>query len=388
MSAVDDWKAFAASFGFDDAQKTGGSDWSMLIAGQGRALALPAAPPDLSGLDYFVHNPRKRCWAKVALMGNRLRPGLLPAGRLSADQHRGLRHALCGTHDEPERGRRDILAIQFGSRGPFQKVAVLGNAHDGRQIMAKFALHASADERITGEAACLTRLAQFPRLASHIPAMAGTGSTSGGRPYFIMRAVRGKLSEDMFGARHADLLRDIAGVECEVARWQESALVHTISARLQSLAAHDAESVRILHSGWSSACRALADKSLPFCLSHGDFASWNLLETSQGLVALDWEYAQPHWNPIADFLHFHLIRAALDGRLVRGRINLELLLAAASRHAREMFSMDHSFAASIAAPLLLVYLVDTVSFYAIASGGFGRRDRVVNSYLEYIAKQP
>jgi hypothetical protein len=142
-----------------------------------------------------------------------------------------------------------------------------------------------------------------------------------------------------------------------------------------------------LHAGWSAACRALADKSLPLCLSHGDFAPWNLLETSRGLVALDWEYALPHWNPMGDFFHFHLIRAALDRQLSKGHINRELLLSAASRHAQDIFSLDHSFAASIAAPLLLVYLVDTVSFYAIASGEFGRQDRVVHSYLRYLARQ-
>ena len=389
MSAVHDWKTFAASFGLADGRQKGGSDWSLLFAAHGRALALPATPPqDLSGLDCFVHNPRKRWWARLALMSNRLRPGLLPRGQLAADQHRELRQILCGPHDRHERGNRDVLAIQFGSRGPLQKVMVLGNARDGTRMMGKFALRASADERIAGEAACLRRLGQFLKLAPHVPAVVETGSTSGGRPYFIMRAVRGNLSRDTFGARHADLLREIAGVECEVASWQESALARTISARLQSLAAYETESVRVLQSGWSAACRALADKSLPFCLSHGDFASWNLLETSQGLVALDWEYSQPHWNPLGDFFHFHLIRSALDGRLANGRINRDLLLAAASRHARQIFSLDHSLAESIAAPLLLVYLVDTVSFYAIASGEFGRQDRVVNSYLGYIARQP
>jgi aminoglycoside phosphotransferase (APT) family kinase protein len=38
--------------------------------------------------------------------------------------------------------------------------------------------------------------------------------------------------------------------------------------------------------------------------AHGDFAPWNLLETDQGLVLLDWESAREDAPPFFDLCHF------------------------------------------------------------------------------------
>ena len=387
MSAVEDWREFANSLGRDRATTEGGSSWSLIFARRDRTIALPAAElPEPASLRFFVRTARKWWWAWFLLSCHRFACRLLPQAQLSASQHGELQRILSRPEEVPGPLSSDILAIQFGSSGPLQKVTVLASASDGSQLVAKLALRESADDRIDIEAGCLGRLAVLPGLAVHVPAVVGTGKTWTGRRYFVMRAVSGKASRETFEKSHAELLRGISGVDCRVVAWQESALVQDIETRLTTLAKSGADGLKVLSAGWFAACRALAGERLPLCLNHGDFASWNLLRTTQGLVALDWEYARPHWNPMGDFFHFHLIAAALDGRLRKGHVRRDLLLSKASDHAADVFALDRAFTSSIAAPLLLVYMVDTVSFYAVVSGGIERQHPVVDSYLQWITE--
>lgn len=388
MSAIEDWKVFARGLAPEPAAGFGCSDWSLVFARRGRTLALPASALSRpTGVDFFVRTSSKWWWARFITRCHRLARGLLPEAHLSAEQYRELQRIVSGTGGQPAEEAGDVLGIQFGSSGPLQKVMVLGSAFDGSWSVAKLALRPSADEQIFSEAAWLKRLAGCPGLAAHVPAVTGAGKTVLGRPYFVMRAVVGEPVPARFSVDHSELLRNIAGADGRVELWQESALFRTIGARLARLAGSDLDGLKVLCAGWSSACRALAGKRVPLCLNHGDFAAWNLLRTDHGLVAVDWEYAQPHWNPLGDFFHFHLISSALDGSLRKGRIRRDWLLTNASRHAMDVFALDAEFAALLASPLLLVYLVDTVSFYAMASGGIDWNDPVVSSYLQCIAEQ-
>lgn len=388
MSAIEDWKMFARSLAPEAAAGSGCSGWSLVFARRGRALALPvAARSHAAGLDFFVRTSGKWWWARFITRCHRLVRGVLPEAHLSAEQYRELQRIVSGTGGQPAEEAGEVLGIQFGSSGPLQKVMVLGSAFDGSWSVAKLALRPSADDQILAEAAWLKRLAGCPGLAAHVPAVTGAGKTVLGRPYFVMRAVVGEPVPATFSVDHSELLRNIAGADGRVELWQESALFRTIEARVAMLAASNGDGLQVLRAGWSSACRVLAGRRVPLCLSHGDFASWNLLRTDQGLVAVDWEYAQPCWNPLGDFFHFHLIPTALDGSLRRERIRRDRLLADASRHAVDIFAIDAELAALLAPPLLLVYLVDIVSFYATASGGIERKDPVVNSYLQCIAEQ-
>jgi hypothetical protein len=388
MGAVEDWDVFARGLAPDPVAGSGCSGWSLVFARRGRALALPAsALSQAAGLDFFVRTSSKWWWAQLLTRCRRVARGLLPEAHLSAEQYRELRRIVSGTCGEPGEEAGEVVGIQFGSSGPLQKVMVLGRARGGSWNVAKLALRPSADDQVLAEAAWLECLASCPGLAAHVPAVTGAGKTVRGRPYFVMRAVAGKPVPATFGADHLDLLRSLAGADCRVELWEESALVRTIESRLAGLAAPDRNGLQLLRAGWSSACRVLAGKRVPLCLSHGDFAAWNLLRADQGLIAVDWEYAQPRWNPLGDFFHFHLISSALDGGLRKGRIRRDRLLADASRHAVDVFDLDAGFAALLAPPLLLVYLVDTVSFYARASGGINRKDPVVDSYLQYMAEQ-
>ena len=387
MNAVEDWKVFANSLGRDAAIEGIGSNWLLIFARGDRTIALPASKlPNSASIRFFVRTAKKRRWAWFVLSCHWFAHGLIPQVQLSARQHGELRRLLSALDTESGPPTSDILAIQFGSSGPLQKVTVLAKASDGSRLVAKFSLRESADDTIAREAGWLGRLAGCPSLAAHIPVVVDIGKTWTGRPYFVMRALTGKPARGKFERNHVDLLRSIFAVDCRVMAWQESALVQDIETRLAMLAKSDANGLQTLSAGWSTACRALTGKHVPLCLNHGDFASWNLLCTARGLVALDWEYARPHWNPLGDFFHFHLIYPALNGSLRKGRIRRDLLLSHASDHAADIFALDRAFTSSIATPLLLVYLVDTVSFYAAVSGSIERQHPVVDSYLQWIAE--
>jgi hypothetical protein len=48
--------------------------------------------------------------------------------------------------------------------------------------------------------------------------------------------------------------------------------------------------------------------------AHGDFAPWNLLETEEGWVAVDWEAGREDAPPFYDLFHFLVQSCALLGR--------------------------------------------------------------------------
>jgi thymidylate kinase len=96
-------------------------------------------------------------------------------------------------------------------------------------------------------------------------------------------------------------------------------------------------------------------------LSHGDVAPWNLLQTSDGWVLIDWEDAQEMQAPFYDLLHFLVQAHALLGRpsrraLLRGMLRQEgwigAAVAAYARGAR--ISVD------AAVPNLLLYLHESI----------------------------
>jgi hypothetical protein len=386
MGALEDWREFASAFDSGAPSNRGGSDWALIFSRRTRMVALPARTiSDSTSLRFFILTARKRLWARVALIFHRLVPAVLPQSRLSDRQHGELQRILDGDSGTPAARPGSVMAIQFGSRGPLQKVTVLARSSEGTLVVGKFALRASADERIDIEATCLERLVHVPALASNVPDLISSGRTSAGRRFFVMSAVAGNPTGNTYGREHADFLLGLSTVDARIDAWDRSELVHQIEMRLAQLAEMQNTDLQVLRAGWGAACSALMGRDIPVCLSHGDFASWNLLQSMHGLIALDWEYARPFWNPLGDFFHFHLIPAALDGSLLRSSFRRDLLIAKASEHAQAVFRVDPGFAATIALPLLLVYLIDTITFYAVVSGGIDRQHPVVNSYWRCVS---
>lgn len=62
-----------------------------------------------------------------------------------------------------------------------------------------------------------------------------------------------------------------------------------------------------------NAClEALSDRNWPVAIQHGDFAPWNLLRSSDGVVrAIDWEYGTPEGFPYLDLAYYILQTSAL-----------------------------------------------------------------------------
>jgi hypothetical protein len=69
--------------------------------------------------------------------------------------------------------------------------------------------------------------------------------------------------------------------------------------------------------GYFFAAGASASQAGP---AHGDFAPWNLLETSRGWVAIDWESARSEAPPFYDLFHYVIQACALLGRPTQDEI--------------------------------------------------------------------
>lgn len=58
--------------------------------------------------------------------------------------------------------------------------------------------------------------------------------------------------------------------------------------------------------GLAQAIAAQVHGPVACCMAHGDFTPWNLVETSEGLRALDWEFSLSDAPLLNDLCHFHL----------------------------------------------------------------------------------
>ena len=121
------------------------------------------------------------------------------------------------------------------------------------------------------------------------------------------------------------------------------------------------------------------------CLSHGDFAPWNIVETQHGPVLLDWEYAVVDGNPLADYCHFNLIQEVLNRSESK---KARKLLAELVKSAPELFPYQFSRCGNmekLAGGLVLLYLLETVCLYILSSPSGDGSDRVTSSFIFLMA---
>ncbi len=188
------------------------------------------------------------------------------------------------------------VAVLVGTPGPAQKLTVAFACDDGRiRLFAKLGWTPAARRRIANEARVLETVP--PGFAPAIVERIEAGSHAAlllealpGRPVHVRRempeAVRGFLS----ALRRATDGTDGSGDD----------RLERLIARFPALAA--------------GLGRLRAMKLRP-ALGHGDFAPWNVLETADGIRAVDWEYGGATAIPGSDAAFWSLQTDALIRRL-------------------------------------------------------------------------
>lgn len=117
------------------------------------------------------------------------------------------------------------------------------------------------------------------------------------------------------------------------------------------------------------------DRELPVAFVHGDFTPWNVMDRGDGVVAVDWEDAEPEGIPFWDAWHFATQATTLAGvgsaeRLVRAALGGGGTL----RHALDGYADGAGLSPSLAGPIFLAYLAKSPETVA-KHGGAARADR-------------
>jgi hypothetical protein len=148
-----------------------------------------------------------------------------------------------------------------------------------------------------------------------------------------------------FDGRRADALASLVGVE----RRALGELVHLELPRGEPWASLVDRATRAL-TPWM-------EVEVPVAFAHGDFTPWNVMNRGAGVVAVDWEDADPDGMPFWDAWHFAVQGASLAGAgsedgLVRAAIGG----AGGLRRGLERYARAAGVSPGLAGPILLVYL--------------------------------
>jgi hypothetical protein len=353
-------------------------EWKVLYASRPRPLLVPAGSnvQARAAIDFFVTNRILRWWGHLMLFLDEWLPipRLLPQARAERfpTEHLFGAGAAC----------RTAFAVHCGSPGPLRKLTIFCQVGLGEASgeVSKVASQPSADESVSREVYWLETLNRIPALAAFLPRLIRHGTLPCGRRFMTMSALPSGLLTSRFSNAHFLFLQTLAGCNLEFSSWSRTEPFKRLQNRLAAvkenlLPAHHALFAEAL----AEVDRVIGPVELPVCLVHGDFAAWNLRVAADQLLVFDWEYAEEKGNPLQDFLHFHLVARATQHRMISPAYT-RTLLAQAADHAARIYGPE-SRAADAAPYLCLHYLLDTVTFYARASGFLDVSDPVVQAYV-------
>lgn len=354
--------------------------WKVLYAQRRQPLLVPSDIPQARrAIAFFIRNPLLRLWGNLLLTIDRWLPGmhLLPSLELEQFPHHTF-FSADATRD---------TALLWGCPGPLQKLTIYCPAPDGTLgQVAKVAMHLSANDAIAREAHQLDKLGKLPQIARFLPTLLRQGTLSCGRRYLSMQSLPQGVSSAVFTRGHAEFLRILADQTLFFEKWHNARAYLRLESRThQVLPLVDEDLRRLLLETLAEIELGIGQRRLPTCLSHGDFAPWNLRENDGELYALDWEYAETSGNPLQDFLHFHLIQRAL-GRWPLRAGTMVALLEKATSYADRQFGRDSGVAAARGG-LALYYLLDIVTFYVASSGHMDFSHPVLRAYLALLKQR-
>jgi hypothetical protein len=268
-------------------------------------------------------------------------------------------------------------ALYYGSPGPLRKLTIFSSS-TGRSV-TKIALQPAADMRILNEGKILALLNAHRIGVDSVPALLDHGKLSSGRGFVRTSVLPSGRCESRFGPMHLAFLNQLyehrVGVTCWVHGKSYQSLLRQFSSIRGSL---DPVTCVLLDAVLKDIGALSANEPVAECIVHGDFAPWNISATGTRLFVYDWENAVTRGNPLHDFLHFHLIPAAL----LRGGLRQSAFKRLIDNARRRLTSLaGQTTHLHLVSALTLHYLAEIVIFFCSADGKLMYSHPVVKSYL-------
>jgi hypothetical protein len=336
-------------------------------------------------VNFFIHNPILKYWGHLLIKLDHYLP-LLHLLPVVAFDNFPL-NALFGVTASDDAKALQGVAIFCGSPGALQKLTIYcPDATAGLGKVAKVAVRIAANEAIIKESHWLEKLSHSAATARFLPQLLQHSVLKHQRHSLTMTSLPKGVSPKTFGIAHHAFLRALAQQKPVFTEWKDSEAQLRLKRRIDSLSTIVDYDVWLFWQELASEIELLTVRSvLPNLMIHGDFAPWNLRQIDADLFVFDWEYAQTQGNPLQDFLHFHLIPQALK----RGDLNniiMSDLLKQTAAYADNQYGRDAGVGKACG-PLTLHYLLDTITFYAEASGYLDDKHPVLNSYMNMLQQR-
>jgi aminoglycoside phosphotransferase (APT) family kinase protein len=232
----------------------------------------------------------------------------------------------------------------------------------------------------------LRKIADCEATAPYAPEVLASGITKADRPYFTMRRIIGSPPSRHLTQRLLSLLKRLNATTSDGWRdWKSTRLRQDLHKSVVDLSFRALPAYQTIYRSSEIVDDLLSVGPIHPSLSHGDFAPWNIIDTDNGPVLLDWEYASFDGNPIADYCHFRLIQQVLNHRSPRSTNRLlNRLCASAPIDFPHLFERTPDLRGT-ASGLVLLYLLETVCFYLSSTPTSDGTDRVTGSYLALMA---
>lgn len=357
--------------------------WRALFSGRSRPLLVSCddAAAARRAVRFFCGSALLRCLGMLQLGLHRA----IGLPRLPLLQHAGLvRPGLLGLPVDD----LSIVAMQCGSPGPLQKITLFCTVgSSGPPLLVKLALRPSADVAVEREVQSLQRLAQMPHLAGFIPVLQAHGRLPSGRAFLTTDALDDARPVHDLAGPVRQVLTALGDANAPLLGWADCPSAQRLRQRWVAcrdvLPRHEAG---LIAAALAELDLQLASVALPQLLQHGDFAPWNIRQSGSHLCVFDWEYAQLSCNPLADFLHFHMIPRALGAHTPDAHHVHGVLLPQAVAFAREAWP-SLACTPALVSGLMLEYLLDTVLFYTQSSCRFEPEHPVVRAYTALIEQR-
>lgn len=337
-------------------------------------------------VNFFISSPILKYWGHVAIRLDHYLPLLHLLPTVEFD-HFPL-NALFGETTSDAAVELQGLAIFCGSPGALQKLTIYcPDATGGLGKVAKVAVHTTANTAIKNEAHWLEKLSHSAATARFLPQLLQHSMLKNQRHCLTMMSLPKGVSPKKFGIAHHAFLRALAQQKPVFTEWKDSESHLRLKRRIDNLSAVVRDgNVWLFWQELISEIEQLTARSvLPNLMTHGDFAPWNLRQINADLFVFDWEYAQTHGNPLQDFLHFHLIQQALQ----RGELSSAFMSALIKQtvvYADRQYGRDAGIGKACG-PLIVHYLLDTITFYAEASGYLDDKHPVIRNYINMLEQR-
>lgn len=211
-----------------------------------------------------------------------------------------------GILNKYDKDARLIPVIYLGTPNITRKaiVMLIDKQHKKIQKILKLALNSGANENILHEVNILKQLqSKTSLLAPQILHFHTHGDFS------IQEALLGKLSNSVFTKQHVQYLLGLRTNKTTNLSIHNQVLKVAVS-NLSNITNNQ----KIFLQNQLIQMNSINRELFFVVLEHGDFAPWNLMQTTQGLQAFDWEDSLVFGLPLQDALHFFEIQAYLFGK--------------------------------------------------------------------------